>query len=1455
MNRIPPTFFDPIRQAAERRWQQLEADPELAGPWRQLFKQVQSPRHVLSELLQNADDAGATEASARVRDGEFEFTHNGEDFQADQFASLCRFGYSNKRSLHTIGFRGIGFKSVFSLGSTVSVQTQTLDIYFEEERFTLPHWRSGETTEPIGTRISVNIQDDNSKAELHKNLEEWKRSPVSLLFFKNIRKLTLNNHELFWQFDGAGPVRGSDWYCLNESPSERFLLASSEEDSFPADCLAEIRQERILGADIEFTLPPARVELVLGADAGIYVVLPTAVRPDLPFACNGPFMQDPARVKIKDPEISPTNRWLLGRVGRLAAECMCTWLSNNNLDLEGRACAYQLLPSGIRTQQGIERICAEEVEDSFFKQLEDRKIVLSQAGSVEGKGRCIAIDKQAQDIWPDIIFTNEIDPAHRLIACREIPSIALDALYRMGQIEKVNRSQFCSFLRSAHPPHPGQEKLLALWAYVSGEFSYFWATENIDDIAIVPITGKDCLYPSRVAVRLSRSTSRLREKDIDLIASHALILDKEWLEFLQSEEGDYPLEQGHSGSIGAKKTAITLLQQIGLSEGEDTSRLIEKVLTSILHDSSCGNQILIRLAHICAKLDCRAPKNFLYVTQSGAHRFIGNGVCLDKDSRLKALLCPDLYDKYFLADAYGNANDSCTREEWDKWISLPKTGLKLIPPLERKERYFANSSNLLNYISEYYGRKLDPDLFPFRWKRPYPSQSYTLIDHDLPSDLVRFWRDNNSYQSSLAGLVRLILELSLVEWINEPLLQIFQSNTNGSNVRLVEGHSISSSWLTRIQKIPCIPDSRGSLCKPCELLRRSEETQPLIGIERFVEKQLDNPKNELILGVLGVSAALPGPQSLLSLLETVSSLDTAPLSEVIRLYEQLDKLLRVCGESDRTTIIEEFGRKRLILTEQGSWSLPSSVFISGDGLETTGIHTVLNSLRSISLWRQIGVSERPNTEIAVRYIKSIQIGSNLEAEAMELAKVLLNRFPNEIVSECKVWLSLSGALENISTLIYGLASEEISVSSLFDSILGITADLRFCDSRSANHVRALAGLKDLENSIEYQLERRANEQPSPATCPPWLDAFGLCVGYLYQDQNDNELSVFHSIRCLNSPCIAFTEDLRLVPVIEKKPAGRPVAREGAIVDNVIYVKKLQSSRLASLIPVVIGEYFGSPEMQSAASYCYERPRDLILDYFKANFGLSMPASTPPPSFSRNQAETSVAYESIYSTSHCLLAEPNGPEAVVDPFIQVDKTVTTQARGHTEPSIDLTLSTTSEVLGASRLSQIGVDVSIDPGLRAPNSISETNSTQSGFENGGLSNLSECVSDGTAGPSQISIIRDYAISIGMHEINDSIFQDDEINKIVRRRQEVFPWVLISQDGVEIKKFLVKAQSLFVAPLEIDSVAFGLLERSPEFHSLLLPSADGSIQELTGHQILKLIESGEIKVYPASYRLSMT
>jgi hypothetical protein len=42
----PPDYFNRVAASSEDLWAKLK-DPVLAGPWKQLFAQVQSPRHVL----------------------------------------------------------------------------------------------------------------------------------------------------------------------------------------------------------------------------------------------------------------------------------------------------------------------------------------------------------------------------------------------------------------------------------------------------------------------------------------------------------------------------------------------------------------------------------------------------------------------------------------------------------------------------------------------------------------------------------------------------------------------------------------------------------------------------------------------------------------------------------------------------------------------------------------------------------------------------------------------------------------------------------------------------------------------------------------------------------------------------------------------------------------------------------------------------------------------------------------------------------------------------------------------------------------------------------------------------------------------------------------------------------------------------------------------------------------
>jgi len=213
------------------------------------------------------------------------------------------------------------------------------------------------------------------------------------------RRLHVGGHEMHWGSLGPGPVPDTEWMALHDSPDVAFLVARSAAEAFPEESLSEIRQERLLSVDQEAEFPPCKVEIVLGAPGRLYVVLPTGVETALPFACNAPFIQDPARLKIKDPETSPTNRWLLERAGALAASIMLQWLGDTSLSLVERSRAYGFLPDVNREDASLEGTCAATVEEAFDEALDDQAFLLSDEGQLLPAEQSVIYPDELFEIW------------------------------------------------------------------------------------------------------------------------------------------------------------------------------------------------------------------------------------------------------------------------------------------------------------------------------------------------------------------------------------------------------------------------------------------------------------------------------------------------------------------------------------------------------------------------------------------------------------------------------------------------------------------------------------------------------------------------------------------------------------------------------------------------------------------------------------------------------------------------------------------------------------------------------------------------------------------------------------------------------------------------------------------------------------------------------------------------
>src|SRR5665647_353617 len=87
------------------------------------------------ELLQNSDDAGAKRFYFSVIDDTHTIIANdGREFTEDDIISLCRSGASTKkRKGNSIGFRGIGFKSVVNYANEVHLISGSTALSFSRK--------------------------------------------------------------------------------------------------------------------------------------------------------------------------------------------------------------------------------------------------------------------------------------------------------------------------------------------------------------------------------------------------------------------------------------------------------------------------------------------------------------------------------------------------------------------------------------------------------------------------------------------------------------------------------------------------------------------------------------------------------------------------------------------------------------------------------------------------------------------------------------------------------------------------------------------------------------------------------------------------------------------------------------------------------------------------------------------------------------------------------------------------------------------------------------------------------------------------------------------------------------------------------------------------------------------------------------------------------------------------
>lgn len=323
-----------LEELKRRRLKWVEANRENdfeEGIGRLLTDLYPDNAHFIYELLQNAEDAQATEVRFVLHEDRVEFEHNGDRlFSLEDVEAITGLGISTKKDDPTnIGKFGVGFKAVFAYTSTPEIRSGSF--HFRIRDLVVPD-TDGLTTLTLDEKLTrFSFPFDNPQkpprtayAEIEKNLRQLDES--TLLFLSNIRKIEYFLSDSMLGFLERNEADENRIEILVEHPEESepvsvpFLLFEKDVDVNDEDGI--LKRCRIAVAfGLEKTgMEEWRVKLLSKSQVCIYFPAEKETS-NLRFHLHAPFASTVARDSVR---ACKANDNLRDQLAMLIAESMIT---------------------------------------------------------------------------------------------------------------------------------------------------------------------------------------------------------------------------------------------------------------------------------------------------------------------------------------------------------------------------------------------------------------------------------------------------------------------------------------------------------------------------------------------------------------------------------------------------------------------------------------------------------------------------------------------------------------------------------------------------------------------------------------------------------------------------------------------------------------------------------------------------------------------------------------------------------------------------------------------------------------------------------------------------------------------------------------------------------------------------------------------------------------------------
>ncbi|WP_295445720.1 hypothetical protein [uncultured Thiodictyon sp.] len=311
----------------------------------QLISLYADTAHFVYELLQNADDKGATEIHFNITSEGLIVEHNGSFFTEHDVRAISYFGKGNP-DITKIGHFGLGFKSVFAYTASPRVHSGDENFIITElytlnalpppndlrdgfTRFILPF--DHETRRPDYIERRNLKSPDMAYRDICTNLAGLRAE--TLLFTKKLATLkwttgTADGHYVR-QGNGASSQSGREVFIKSGDTIEQCYLVFDRLAHWPGD---DGKMEQYRPVQIAFPLTSSRKAggaLQEAEDAPLFVFFPTVIETHLGFYLQGPYRTNPSRETV--PSDDPFNKHLVDETAELLIDAVDTLCSQSLL--------------------------------------------------------------------------------------------------------------------------------------------------------------------------------------------------------------------------------------------------------------------------------------------------------------------------------------------------------------------------------------------------------------------------------------------------------------------------------------------------------------------------------------------------------------------------------------------------------------------------------------------------------------------------------------------------------------------------------------------------------------------------------------------------------------------------------------------------------------------------------------------------------------------------------------------------------------------------------------------------------------------------------------------------------------------------------------------------------------------------------------------------------------------